>query len=439
VAAACLLALAAPGVEPARAQESAPGGLRTVDVGGEPVEGSTDDTRPTPLTAGLWRDVLGPGGVAGDTHYFAYERAIADSSVHVAVTTSSDDPDGESLALEVTTLDGDDCGSDSDSGSAPVPQSLLGVGVTAGPGEAGDRDDPCAEAAELRFSVTHSSPGERAVAVRVVEEAPVVGDPEELPQPPESVALDLPSPASSPTDVEAGTAFAGAPLLEPGATVRDTVAQGEVVLYRVRLDWGQSLAVRVDVPVMDAAAEAALEFDRPAVALTLLDPFRQVVDEQADDADSAGSYDIDEPARLGDTTAPVAHLNRFAGLAATVPGDYWVSLAVQPGDPAEEPYDVPVEVTVDVAGEPGPAPTYPAVVVGPGGGGPGPEGYDAATPFLVGDGVLAATVSGEPAAAGADDTDSRTTRAVAGAVVGVLSLGCVAAGVALLRRRRTTS
>jgi hypothetical protein len=419
--------------------------IGSVELGGSRVEPSTNPGDPTMLTAGLWSDELGPGGTADATHEYGYVRTMAGSTVHVAVTASPDDPLGDTLELTAVTPAGDPCGSDTDNVSAPVPQSPLGVGLVIGPDEPGsERVLACASAAELRFTVTHSSETPRGVALRIVEEAPVGGDPTALPVPPEDPVLDVPTPQEGGEEVAGAPSFTDAPDLAGATTYVDTVAQGEVVLYRVRLDWGQSLTARVDVPVMDAETEETLGFVRPDVALTLLDPLRQVVVDQVDDDVTREAYDVDEPVRLVDATAPVAHLNRFAGLAATVPGDYWVSLAVEPPDPgatpdgetAPDPVEVPVELTVAVTGEPGAAPTYPENVLGPGGAA-GPEGYDASTPFLVGAGELAATVTGVPedaGGAGAGD-DGLDAQVVAGAALGAVSLACVLAGAVLLLRR----
>lgn len=429
----CLIGL--PAAATGASDETAtPGGIRTVELGGVPVEASTDRADPTVLQPGLWRDVLGAGGSPDDTHYYAYRRQIADSTIHLAVTSSPDDPDGEDLAMAVVTAEGETCGDDSDTVGSPVFQSLLGVGVTVGPDAAdGGRDDPCVRAAEVRFTVSHSySLDERAIALRVVEEAPTTGDLASLPAPPKEVAFDLPRPGEALEEVAGSASFADAPTLSPGALYRDRVDQGAVVVYRVSLDWGQSLAVRADIPLMDAADQEALEFDRPNVALTLLDPFREVLSGQVPDDDTLEPYDDDEAGLLVDGTAPVAYRNRFARVAAIVPGDYFVSLAVQPGDPEQQPVEVPIELTVGVSGEPGEAPSYPALVVGPGGT-EGPEGYAAETPYLVGPGVFTATVSGDPGSS--TGSAGVSSRLLAGLIVGAVSFASAVAGAWLLRRR----
>lgn len=419
--------------------DATPGGLRAVDLGGTRVDPSSDPLAPTLLGPGLWSDVLGAAGSADDTHQYSYRRAIDASTVHVAVTASPLDPSGDGLAVEVVTPGGDSCDTDAGSVSSPVPQSLLGVGVSSGPSEMGGSSDPCASASELRITVTRTiSQESRVISISVVEEAPATGTAESLPRPAESPTLARPLPADPDQvqPVEGADAFAEAPTLAPGTTYADRIAQGSVVLYRVRLDWGQSLAVRADLPLMDDAAVEAFGSERPGVTLSLLDPFRAVLADQVDGDETFDVYDDEEAGLLLDGTAPVAYLNRFDGLAAVAPGDYWVSLAVEPVDPEVEPLEVPVKLSVDVIGEAGAAPAYPANVVGPGGTA-APTGYDAATPYLVGDQVFAASVTGE-GLEGSDEArgeaGSVSARLLSGLAVGLASLLCLAAGIVLLRR-----
>lgn len=435
--AALLLALGV-GVWPAAAAEPA-----AVDLGGAEVEPSTDPLLPTLLTAGVWADVLGPATSAAAGHEFAYVRTMANSTIHLGVVgapASPDGGDGLGLTVRVPAADGTqtDCGSDQSSGSYTVSQRLVGVAMSIGAED--DRDDPCLTADEITFTVdrySSSAPTDLPIAVRVVEEAPVQGLVTEPPEPSDSPRVTVPE-TGDPVAISGSPSFDDAPALEPGTTYADAVPQGGTVLYRVPVGWGGSLAVRVDVPEQDDAALAALDSDEPDVELVLLDPLRDAFGNEVEEAVDTGDYAADEPSRLVEGSAPVRYANRFDDLTGSVPGDYWVAVAAERATDDAVPVDVPFTLVVEVTDAGSGAPTYSPTVQGPGGAA-GPAGYDAATPFLLADGVFAADVPRDAAAVVVAPTDESAARdhvrLAGGIMLGAVSLGCCAAGLALLRRR----
>lgn len=412
-----------------------------VDLGGTRVEVSTNPQEPTPLTAGLWADTLsGPGAPPANAHWFSYRRTMQYSSVLVGVTATSS-ADSDSLDVTVFDPQGTVCTQDSTSSNSSIPASAFGVLASVPPDDLGATEDPCVSADHLDVRVTRGSStaeGDLPIALRVVEEAPVRGTEEDLPPIIEAPTVSAPDPtAPSPVD-GATSSFDDAPDLEPGATVSDAVPEGGEHLYRVRLDWGQALAVQVDLPAQDEATVEALVGDTPDVDLTLFDPLRNSFDTGHDLAVTDESFG-EEAVSLFDGTRPVTYLNRFDDGLVSVPGDYWVSVSVAPPyDPAREPVEVPIEVTVDVTGEVGEAPSFPEAVLS-GNGERGPDGYARTTPYLVDVGDFRAEVSGTPDVADeratgseGDETDVRRT---AGLALGAASLLSILAGALLLRRR----
>lgn len=412
-----------------------------VDLGGTRVEVSTDPSDPTPLTAGLWADTLtGSAQAVVGAHWFSVARTMRDSSVLVGVAATSPDTSGALDGLEVTVFEpgGDTCGSDQATGQSQIPQAVLGAAVLVPGDEPGNSEDPCVRSEVLQVRVTRgtsAAEGDLPITLRVVEEAPVAVPADELVPTAGTPTVTAPTP-TEPVEVAGATSYADAPGLRSGRTVSDAVLQGSEHLYRVRLDRGQGLAVRVDVPAQDESASAALGGFSPVVGLALLDPLRSRVDSGHPDTEDSVSYGA-EPARLFDGTRPVALGNRFDDGEVSVPGDYLVSVRVAPPNPYDadaplEPVPVPFELTVEVVGDPVAPQEFERGVLAPTGD-PGPEGYDPAAPYLVADGVFAADVSGTPRGpeAGADGS-----RRVAGLVVGGLSLVSLAAGAALLVRRR---
>lgn len=407
-----------------------------VDLGGSRVVVSTNPGAPTPLEAGLWADTLsGPGEPPGNAHWFRYERTMQYSSVLVGVVATSPEESGDVVAVSVTAPDGTPCGSNPSTSRTPARGSAFGALVPVPSDEPGSRDDPCVAADHLDLQVTRGTadfPSDLPIAIRVVEEAPVGAAVDQLTPIIEEPVVPVPQPTSA-TPVTGATSFDDAPELTAGQTVSDSVPEGAERLYRVRLGWGQALSARVDVPSQEDISPS------PSVDLTLFDPLRSSFDGGAPESVTTGSYDSDG-ARLFDGTRPVTFLNRFDDDLVSVPGDYWVSVAVAPASGDRDPVDVPVEITVGIDGEPADPPPFPGVVTAPGGNAV-VDGYDPGTPYLVDDGVFSADVSGTPrpldGEAAADD-DADDVRRTAGLVVGGLSLLSLLAGVVLLRRRAAT-
>lgn len=422
-----------------------------VDLGGTPTEGGSDRD-PVTLTAGLWSTTLvGSGSNSVNTQWFRYERTMADSTVLVGAVATSPDEAADQVQVTLTAGDAEECDDATGYSEFAAPQSAFGVQVSAGVDSDGDnRGDACASAAEVVIAVkrgTVDRETEMPVAIRIVEQAPVTGDTGDYPM----GEQELPLPTrGEPTPLAGATSFADAPEIGSGS-YSDAVTEGTEHLWRVRLDWGQSLAVRLDVPAIDAAVDEALPGVGPQVRLTPITPLRGTYP-----GDLGGTRDSDtygsDPLLLFEGAARVLYQNRFApDLASVAPGDYWISVAVQPVPVSEaderEPIDVPVELTVVVGGAAVEPPEFAPAVLGPGIS-EAPPGYDPGTPYLVDDGVFSADVSGTPrvretaeepagdgSTAAAGDDSTRTT---AGWALGALSLLSVAAGVVLLSRRSAT-
>lgn len=415
------LAFAAPASSGA-AETTAPSRPGSIDLGGTPVEGGTAQ-EPTSLTAGLWSDTLtGPGSPAG-TRWFSYHRVMGGSTLVVGAVAVSTEEYGDFLKVDVSTPSGDVCDTDTQQQPSPAGGAAYGIVLHA----AGD-DDECGSSADLVIAVSRGSVDlESSVpfTLRLVEEAPVSAEPG--PEPADETALETLEPGQ-PVATPGGASFDDAPAVD--GTVSDEVSPGTQRLWKVHLDWGQSLAWRLDVPVR-SENENENFVPEPGVEVTLFDPLHNPFDGGATDAETSGSYGVDG-STLSDTTPPVAYLNRSDSEIAFVPGDYWVSVAVTPAE--EDPLDVPVRLTVAVTGEASDPPGFAEAVTGPGSTS-GPSDYDQATPYLVGPDTFSADVSGTPTVPGDEAAASSTGRRVAGLVVGGLSLVSLLAGVVLLRRR----
>ncbi|MET1061203.1 MAG: hypothetical protein ABWX84_16495 [Nocardioides sp.] len=404
------------GVAPAATGAPAVAPADPVDLGGTPVEDvSTDPQHPAPLTAGLWSDVVGPR----QQHEFSYERTdgMPFSTVHIGVVGTSQNDGSDQLEITAETPDGTSCGSDSSSPSYLFPDAPFGAEITLQGTEQGDLNGPCLRAKVINFSVGRGLSDvdtDLPVAIKIVEEAALEDPSEQLPAAPEEEPpYDVPRPGT-PDDTTGADSFEDAPLLDSG-TYADTGDEGEVKLYRVSLDWGQTLAVRMDVPTMEPALAEQTSGFGPDFELTLFNPMRNTLDTHPE-ADASAALDGDEAQRVGDAAGPVRYLSRYGGSATYLPGDYWIAVAVEPSSGEEEPISFPYELTVEVQGEAEGAPAY-----------------DRNEPFLVGEDSFSTVASGNPAPQ--DDEAASDTRRLAALGLGLFGLACCGLGTLRLRRR----
>ncbi|NYJ03477.1 hypothetical protein HNR19_004175 [Nocardioides thalensis] len=417
-----------------------------VDLGGAPLpngRGSADPTNPTVIEAGLWADTLGAGASDGEVHHFTYRRTMQDSTVHIGVIGAPTAAGSGTVTVDVLDPDEDSCASDYDSPDYAVPEAVFGASVVVGPDEPDDRESACLTAAELDFTITRSNgeEGDLPIAIKVLEEAtPSAEGLEELPGEPR---YDVGSPGGDAAEVAGAASFDDAPEVtpgDPGAVVTTTIPEGEERLWNVPVGWGQGLSAVAEVPAVDPSGlseedASELTYTAPGVDLRVIGPDRDSINVGRDDAVNTGDYGTD-PLTLEVATVPVNYLNRFEGRRPTLPGDFWVAVAVEdlPPDAARDRVDVPVELTIAVTDGPDGAPTYPGTVLSPDGEA-GPADYDPETPFLIGPDQFSAVASDVPVLPGAEDDGWWGPRRYAGIGLAVASLVCCGLGVRRLLLR----
>ncbi len=413
-----------------------------VDLGGEtlPTGPSTDPGRPTVLAPGLWSATL----EASLAQHFRYERRISGSTVHVGVVGAprGTAPDGIAVTASVPDSEASSptgCGDESVSGEYSLPQAVIGARVVVGD-ESGSTGEACRAAGSIDIEVSRGSSSvteDLPYAIKIVEEAPVTGAADTAEEPDDAPSYTVPEPGEA-RALAGAASFAGAPRLDAAdgpVTVRATVTEGENLLWRVPLAWGDLPVVRVDVPAAPPEEEEKLGFGGPDLSVHLVDPLRgrlRYVESGSDDS-ATGEYRVSDE---GDSVLvaagyPVRRVN------GRLPGDYWVSLAVEPAPDNREnrdPVSFEVELTVEVTATDAKAPTYDGAVLAQDKGA-GIEGYSPRTPFLVGEGAFSAVASGSPAT-DEDDASWLSGRRWTGIGLAVLSVGCLAGGAVRLRTRR---
>lgn len=414
-----------------------------VDIGGRPVDGSTDSAEPTSLEAGLWTVMLGP---ESQPQFFRYERQIEDSTIHIGAVGAPQTPDGDGLQLAPTVPDpasptGIDCSTNETTTSSSAPAGLIGTQVIVG-NEDGDTGAACraADAVDVKLiRYSSSSTVDLPVAIKIVEEAPVSDQGEPLP---EEDVLDpgVPDPVDAVTTPGGAGSFDDAPIVDASGgpvTIATEITEGSELLWRVPLTWADQLVVRADIPAITDREQEQLGYPTAYLRLAIVQPSRDISELSVGDDTTSGQYGGLEDSRMVAATYPLRYANRFADdVAPTLPGDTWVSIAVAAAPEDREALDVPIELTFEVTATDNTGPTYKAAVLSQGGGA-GPDGYSPGTPYLVGDGEFSAVASGNPFTPDGDEGDEWWgLRRGVGVGVGVVSLACCAVGAVWLTRRR---
>ncbi len=384
-----------------------------VTLPGEEKPGSDDAADPVEITAGSWQGSIGPGE---DGHrFYQYRRTIEKSSVLLSVLASVRTDDSDEVTVAVKAPDGTDCGDNYTSAygeEALAFSTSLRVGLN--PDDEGKRDgdlDSCLTGDILIIELgrgSSDSADDLPATLTVVEEAPVE-DTSGLPQAAEE-STAFAAPAVSDTADAQGGSFSKPTDLESGSAVRGSVRTASAVVYRVRVDWGQSLHARLVLPNHASAAFTT-------VGVTILDPryvsgFATEVTASLSDSESTTATAV---------AGPVRYLNRVdSGNPPYLPGDYYVVVVADVLTGSQQ-VDIDYTLQMEVTGKRSGVPAY---------------GTD--EPFVVADDHTAAVVStpGQDAGWGvgldAGWTLARVATVAGLGLLGVVSLGW---GVHLLRRR----
>jgi Ca-activated chloride channel family protein len=397
--------------------------LQPFDIDGQPVSGGASDAEALALGPGTYVDRF-----AGDVRdrWYVLERTVPGSTV---VATAAEMRPGALSRIDVQMVDpaGSPCGLTAYAAVAPL---FTGTSRVA----SDDEEDPYSCRGPVLVHVQRPG-GERApetFGLSLVEEPPVENLPD-LPTEEDTSTLVVPRAVRGrPEPVQPGSSFADAALLEPGRTYAASVVPGEVNAFRVRVGWGQSLAVRVDRPALTPAQDEVVSQAASFFAVQVMSPLRASVDDDLAALVGAGVstpyVDDDRATTQVAGTSAVAWSNRERSSANFVAGDYYVLYGADVDSPAS--VELPYRITVEVRGEETGVPAYADpghLVVGP--------------EFSTGEDTAATAAPGtvsptaEPAgSAGGQEGGVSPFLLVGGAVV---LLGAGAAVAVGLRRRRS--
>jgi Ca-activated chloride channel homolog len=349
-------------------------------VSGTPVKGGLRPADAPEIGAGQYTDTLAaPTQQDGRVKYYMLTRTPG-STLHAAVTSRPEKRSGsaatsDELKLELLTPSGDEeC--TWGTGAAfewSSTRDFLNASVFQGPyGNSSASTyipDECKTSDRLLLKVERSEESgpagpEDPMELVVIEEPPLDGDAEQLPGPVEEADIDFGAlpPGKSQGKADGGGGFADATTLTPGHWT-GTLQPGEQLFYRVRADWGQSVAVTFRLaqnPALDSQVGQLGE----KIEIRAYGPDRAELFLPGGSAKNftgtTRSYSQDQVFHV--TLPEVRFRNREDGggdtiQAASLAGNYYVAIQ-QNADDEGRKYQEPIEITVAVKGEVSGEPTY---------------------------------------------------------------------------------
>ncbi len=414
--------------------------LRTYKSIGTPISGTASYRDAPAAVPGQYLDTIGQG----ETKFYAMDvpqGAMAYFSATVAfphVQRKRDGNDNSVLYLRVYGEDGRDCNvfefeqvvNTSDGVALTVSKAWDGATKTKS--EAGGSADKCRGGGRYYFAPEWNRAADNMPQRLPMELLFGIEPPVADPGPPTSTTPTVFTAPSGPdVPVTGGGSFNAATTLNGSGSYSDTLQRGEFVFYRVKLDWGQGLAYRVNF----------LESGRHGldgvsdVTSTLYTPVREKI------TGDLTSYNGDPYVMpSGDpafATVPVRYNNRDAGFGDTkregLSGWYYIAVSVGPSHTEGTGGPVPIRLELTVAGNPEPGPHYESSTAD-GIFGENAKGSPAETPGP-GNG------SGNPAISAAAESDNGVAPVVLALaiVIPVVLAGVLLGGLLVLRSRRRAS
>lgn len=322
--------------------------FRPFTIAGTPVQGTTQlDTAPV-VGTGQFTDALSEN--AQEAKYYRIERTSPGSTLHAGVTMRPDRGGLSSYLVTLATLDGGPCGT-----SVGTPWSAAASSSFATAAVSSSDTSTCRDADALILSVATQSGSPEIQGEPfelVVAETPRPANEQELPGPADTPGWEGLQPGTPVGEVVAGSSLNDAPLLEPGQTVSSELTRGEIVFFRVPVDYGQRLEALVEFPQRTGALAESTKVLGDIADLTIISPTRGEVHEvNADLGDLSQRATISRTGtfRVAGTTAEVRWANRSLTGAADVAGDYYVGVSLS--SQADLLLPVPFTISTQLVGE----------------------------------------------------------------------------------------
>lgn len=409
--------------------------FRPFTISGEPVEGTLSASDAPVLGEGQYTDRM-PESVTTGT-YYRLRRTVPGSTLHVGLTMRPERGGMGSYRLWLETTDGESCGT--------IHGSPWSVGQGNSFGTAGlssrlyDEDGPCSEDEELVLRLELQGGAEElqdGPFELVVSEEPPVGNAAELPGPADHAQWEDMEPGEPAGEVVAGTSLNDAPEIEPGRTYSSELTRGEIVFFRVPVDFGQRLQALVEFPRPTGVFAETTGPASDAVDVLIIGPTRGEAHQVLAETGNLHRRTVIETGRevrAGATTPEVRWSNRTSGneQEASLAGDYWVAVSLTSNSDVRQ--SIPFTITTDVLGEVSGVPEYLTTEAEEPAADESEETATAAPPTSAPETDDTAPTTEAPTAAPADDSgDGTPTALLAG--LGAVGLALLAGGVVALTR-----
>ncbi|AKU14769.1 vWA domain-containing protein [Luteipulveratus mongoliensis] len=414
--------------------------FRPFTVTGKPVAGTPIiDGAPT-VTPGQWVSKIGE---TKDERYYQVKHTPG-TTLHVSVAgrPGLQGDRNPSIGVSVRRTDGDSCYASDSTWGYDWSTTAMPIGAVARV-DANDKD--CGHVENLTIKVTTDSGGQpqetlgrdaMPFELRIVEEKPVTN------------VATLPAPAkddyATPSDwtyalnglpKTGGAGFSDAPTIAANTTFSGTLLPGEVQIYKVSVQYGQTLIGRANVAPPSLAMKSAITGSKQSlgVRISLFNPERESYNSY--DSVTIGEY-TDDRQDLARSIRPVTWRNREVGSSPSyLAGDYYIAIAAQNVPTGGAPINFLIRG--DVSGTPTGQPQYAE----PGTAQPTAPSTDDPTPSPTSSGTTsatspstAATEAGAPVAGGGDDGGLPMPLILGGGAGALALLGGGGAWIALRRK-----
>ncbi len=341
--------------------------LRSYQVTGVPVTGGADHRSAPVLGAGRYLDTIGKG----ETRYYAVDVPQG-ATAYVSGILPFPRVAGISILDDLNTLvrrvyggDGHDCGEvdTAMATGASDGEALTSVEVWRGAAEqvagTGGDGDSCRGGGRYYFAFTWKKTSEKLPQRLPFE---VLVGVEAAVRDPGPARIDTPAAMVEPigpgVPVIGGGSFTAAPELPGSGRYTDLLQRGEIVYYRVRLDWGQGLAYRVRFGAVEGNQASNIR-------TALFSPLAEEI--QMDTTAYLGAESVLPAAGDPLATVPIRYDNRNGGLdqrRQSVAGWYYIAVDVGSNAGLRKGASVPVTIDLTVAGTPEPGPAYENAAAG---------------------------------------------------------------------------
>ncbi|USQ75683.1 vWA domain-containing protein [Ornithinimicrobium cryptoxanthini] len=332
--------------------------FRPFSVAGDPVVGTTDPATAPTVGEGQFTDTM---PINQDTpKFYRLQRTTPGSTLHVGVTMRPEAGGLGSYRMWLESPDGDSCGTIHGSPwSAGAGNSFGTAGVSSA--RYGD-DGPCQEDDEVILRLELQGGSEELQDGQfemVVREEPPVSNADELPGvAPRSEWQEL-EPGEPVGDVVGGSSLNDAPRIEPGGTYSSEITRGEIVFFRVPVDYGQRLQALVEFPRPTGVFADTTSGASDIADVVIVGPTRSAAEDliaRAGDLRRRAIIYDDRAVQAAVTTHEVRWANRTSGnqLGSALAGDYWVGVSLTSNSEVRPtvPFTLTTEVFGEVSGEP---------------------------------------------------------------------------------------